>query len=159
MYLLCICIAVVFIYITHNSSMRCFDFLYEWIDCVFSGFMCVCPTTRNSDLPQLPCQVNSLDHWKCRFHKPNIYMLILFSIYRLENVISADYFIAKIFGVSDIYSNNTTFLHLIFLWYFNDFMSYLLKCFSSKVLMLITHNSWLFMLWPPLSIKLWSNEF
>ena len=113
MYLLCICLAVVFIYITQNSSMRCSNFLYEWIDCVFLGFMCVCTTTKNSDLPQPTCQVNSLNHWKCWFHKPNVYMLILFSIYRLENVISTDYFIAKIFGVSDIY---TVTIPLSFTW-------------------------------------------
>ena len=81
LYLFMYLIAVNFIYNTQNSFMWCSDFLYRWIDCVFSCFMCVWPTTKNSDLPQLPCQVNSLNHWKCWLHKPNFYLLILFSTY------------------------------------------------------------------------------
>ena len=76
LYLLCISIAAIFIYITQNSSMWCFDLLYKWIDCVFSCFMCVCPITKNSDLPQLPCQVNSLNHWNFWLHKPNVHLLM-----------------------------------------------------------------------------------
>ena len=84
LYLLSISFAVVFIYNTHNSLLQCFEFLYIWIDCVVYCFMCVCPTTKNSDLPQLPCQVKSLNYWKFWLHKPNG-ILILFSTYIHHN--------------------------------------------------------------------------
>ena len=49
-------------------------------------------------------------------------------------------------------------IQLFFTWdsyYISMSFCPIFEMFSSNVLMLITHNLWLFMLWLPLSIKLW----
>ena len=51
--------AVVFIYITHNSSL---DALTSFINglTMFLHVSIVCLMTKNPDMPQLPCQLDSL---------------------------------------------------------------------------------------------------
>ena len=73
----------------------------------------------------------------------------------LENVIERDYF-CKCYVGTDIYRSSWTFLKLRFLVYFSELYLLSFICFTSIVLMLITQNSWLLMLWLPLGIKLWS---
>ena len=130
LYLLCILVAVFFTYITQNSSMRCSNFLYIWIGCVYSCFIYVCPTSRNSEQTQLPCQVT---HWITKsfyYISQCIHTNIIFNLHSLGwRCYLRRLFDCKDIGVSDIYSNNTTFLHLIFLLYFNEFLSYILKVF------------------------------
>ena len=54
--------AVVFIYITQNSSL---DALTSFINglTVFLHVSSVCLMTKNPDMPQLPCQLDSLIFW------------------------------------------------------------------------------------------------